>query len=66
MRKIADSKTVDGHGVAKKLLPEGKSGFPSTTMNLVNFAVKKLMNGENKPMLKTPLLLSVNKLVLAA
>jgi hypothetical protein len=54
-RKIVDSKTADGrtpHGVAEKLLQEGKNIFPSMTMNMINYAVKKLINEEGKPKLK--------------
>ncbi len=54
-RMIVDSKTADGrtpHGVAEKLLQEGKNIFPSMTMNMINYAVKKLINEEGKPKLK--------------
>ena len=54
-RKIVVSKTVCGrtpHGVAKTLLQEGQTVFPNMTMNMINYAVKKLMDAEMKPKLK--------------
>jgi hypothetical protein len=44
-RKIVDAKPGDGRtprGVAKKLLQEGRSVFPTMTMNMINYAIKKI------------------------
>jgi hypothetical protein len=54
-RKIVDSKSEcvrTPHGVAEKLLQEGQTVFPNMTMNMINYAVKKLMDAEMKPKLK--------------
>jgi hypothetical protein len=54
-RKIVEAKLPDGRtprGVAEKLLQEGRSVFPTMTMNMINYAVKKLMVGGTKPKLK--------------
>jgi hypothetical protein len=43
-RKIVEAKLADGRtprGVAEKLLQEGRSVFPTMTMNMINYAVKK-------------------------
>ncbi len=51
MRKIADAKPANGQtpqGVAEKLLQEGRSIFPTMTINMIYYAVKKLKVGAKK------------------
>ena len=52
--KLVQAKLPNGgtpRGVAEKLLQEGRSVFPNMTMNMINYAVKKLMVGGTKPKL---------------
>jgi len=68
-RKIVDAKSGDGRtprGVAEKLLQEGRSVFPTMTMNMINYAIKKIQVEGKKPELKNLRLRLDHKLVLAA
>jgi hypothetical protein len=53
--KIVDAKPHDGRtprGVAEKLLQEGRSVFPTMTMNMINYAIKKIKVEGKKTELK--------------
>jgi len=61
-RKIIDAKeninTRTPRGLAEKLLQEGKKHFPSMSMNMINYAIRKMKSGTiEKPKLKKSSLL---------
>jgi hypothetical protein len=61
-RKIIDAKEninkCTPRGLAKKLLQEGKKHFPSMSMNMINYAIRKMKSGNiEKPKLKKSSLL---------